>query len=138
MKGHSMKLKCFLSSTVIDLKDLRDYLSSELIKYDFEMLLSEKGTIPVNSSRHSYEDCLQAARDCDVLIPIIDGRFGGRVPGTGKSITQAEVEAALEANRKVYSFVRQGVWDAKEILRPYLAAGVEFIPSKIVQDARVF
>jgi hypothetical protein len=40
-------MKCFISSTILDLKDLRDFLNYELGQNGFEMLLSEKGTIPV-------------------------------------------------------------------------------------------
>ena len=133
-----MSKKCFISSTVLDLKDLRDILERELSKHGFDMLLSEKGTIPADSSKHSYQICIDAAKDCDVLIAIIDGRYGGDVPETGKSITQVEVEAALDAGRQVLVFVRKAVWDAKEILKPYFTDGVDFRPSKIVSDKRVF
>lgn len=133
-----MPQKCFISSTVLDLKDLRDFLEYELSKHGFQMLLSEKGTIPADSSKHTYDACIDAAKNCDILIAIIDGRYGGDVPGTGKSITQVEVEAALDAGRQVRVFVRKGVWDAKEILKPYFADKVDFKPSKIVSDERVF
>lgn len=130
--------KCFISSTIHDLADLRSFLSTELSSYGFEMLLSEQGTIPVDSSKHSYSLCLDAAKSCDYLIAIIDGRFGGVVPGSSKSITQMEIETAFNAEKKVFTFVRQSVWDAKEILRPYLKDKVKFRPSKVVEDARVF
>lgn len=129
--------KGFISSTVLDLKDLRDYLEQALGAHGFKMLASEKGSIPVDSTKHSYQVCIDAARECDFLVAIIDGRYGGDLPG-GKSITLAEVEAALEAGKKVWVFCRQSVWDAREILRPYFAAGVKFRPSKIVGDASVF
>ena len=128
----------FISSTIHDLKDLRDHLDSELTRHGCRPLLSEKGTIPVDSSQHSYDACIEAAKTCDFLIAIIDGRFGGVVPTTKKSITVTEVEAALDAGRQVYVFVRQSVWDAKEVLKPYLDAGIEFRPSTIVKDSRVF
>lgn len=102
------------------------------------MLLSEQGTIPVDSSKHSYDLCRAAARSCDYLIAIIDGRFGGLVPSSGKSITLEEIEAAFDCGKKVFTFVRQSVWDAKEVLRPYLKANIKFRPSKIIDDVQVF
>ena len=42
------------------------------------------------------------------------------------------------AGKQVRVFVRRAVWDAKEVLRPYLKSGCEFLPSKIVSDVRVF
>jgi len=128
----------FISSTVLDLKDLRNFLSFELSAHGFKMLLSEEGTIPADSSKHSYDLCIDAARKCEFLIAIIDGRFGGEVPGTGKSITLAEIEASLDAGNQVLVFVRQSVWDAKETLRPYMKSGVKFRPSKVIGDIRVF
>lgn len=130
--------KCFISSTIHDLSDLRSFLSFELSSYGFEMLLSEQGTIPVDSSKHSYDLCLAAAKSCDYLIAIIDGRFGGLVPTSGKSITLEEIETAFASGKKVFTFVRQSVWDAKEVLRPYLKDKVKFRPSKIIEDIRVF
>lgn len=128
----------FISSTIHDLKDLRDHLDSELTRHGYKTLASEKGTIPVDSSQHSYDTCIKAAENCDFLIAIIDKRFGGVVPTTNKSITLAEVEAALNAGKQVYVFVRQSVWDAKEVLRPYTAARIKFRPSNIVEDSRIF
>jgi hypothetical protein len=128
----------FICSTVLDLKDLRNFLSFELKAHGFKMLLSEEGNIPADSSKHSYQLCIDAAKECDFLVAIIDGRFGGEVPGTGQSITLAEIAAALEAGKQVRVFVRQSVWDAKETLRPYVDDKVAFRSSKIVQDERVF
>lgn len=128
----------FISSTIHDLKDLRDHLDHELRRHGYKTLLSEKGTIPVDSSKHSYADCIRAAQTCDFLIAIIDGRFGGVVPTTNKSITVSEIEAALDAGKQVYVFVRQSVWDAKEVLKPYSDAGIRFRPSNVVKDSRVF
>ncbi len=128
----------FISSTIHDLKDLRDALDNELTRHGYKTLLSEKGTIPVDSSKHTYDDCIDAARNCDFLIAIFDGRLGGIVPTSGKSITVTEVEAALDAGKQVYVFVRQSVWDAMEVLRPYFKDRVHFRASKIVEDKRVF
>jgi hypothetical protein len=44
----------------------------------------------------------------------------------------------LDSGKQVRVFVRQSVWDAKETLRPYFDAHVEFRPSKNISDKRVF
>jgi hypothetical protein len=130
--------KVFLSSTIYDLRDLRDAFESALRKEGYTVMASEYGSIPVYSSKHSYEVCLEAARTCDCLIAVIDGRFGGTMPDGKTSITQAEIEAALGKRKQVYVFVRQGVWDAKEIYSAHAKAGHPFVASKIVDDERVF
>jgi|GEM_PF-5234284 len=104
------------------------------------VLASEAGTIPVDFQKHSYDACLAAATECDCLIAIIDGRFGGLMPDGKTSITQAEIEAALTGNRARYMlvFVRQSVWDAKEVYKAYMKSGAKFQGTKIVSDERVF
>ena len=130
--------KVFLSSTIYDLRDLRDAVQTALRKEGYTVLASEDGSIPVDSSKHSYDVCLQAAKTCDCLVAVIDGRFGGTMPDGKTSITQAEVETALADGKQVYVFVRQGVWDAKEIYTAHAKAGHSFVKTKIVDDERVF
>jgi hypothetical protein len=131
-------MKVFISSTILDLKDLRDSLQQWLRDRGHTVLASEDGTIQIDSSKHSYDVCLAAARACDCLVAIIDGRFGGLMPDGKTSITLAEINEAFDHGRRVWVFVRQSVWDAKEVHKPYKAAGVPFKPSKIVADERVF
>lgn len=127
-----------ISSTCHDLGDLRDFLDYELVRHGFVTVLSDKGTLPVKTDRHSYENCLDAARSCDITLGVIGGRFGGKYPGTDKSITQMEIEEAIGAGKQVFVVARHGVLTAKEILRPYSKDGIPFRPSKIVEDERVF
>ena len=131
-------MKVFISSTIHDLKDLRDTLQHWLEGRGHTVLASEAGTIPVDSSEHSYDVCLKAARDCDCLVAIIAGRFGGVMRDGKTSITLAEMHEALAHGRRVWVFVRQSVWDAKDVYNRYTAAGMPFQPSNIVTDERVF
>jgi 5'-deoxynucleotidase YfbR-like HD superfamily hydrolase len=128
--------KVFLSSTVHDLRDIRDIIQSNLGQ-QYAVLASDAGTIPTDSSKNSYDICLDAAKECDFLIAIIDGRFGGLMPDGIRSITQGEIETALDNDKQVYVFVRQDVWNACLIYRTYKKAGLPFAPSPIVTDERV-
>jgi len=131
-------MKIFLSSTLYDLRDLRNIVETELIEDGHHVLASESGTIPIEAGKHSYDLCLKAAEQCDCLVAIIDGRFGGLMPNGVQSITEAEITAALIHNRCVLVFVRQAVWDAKEVYKKYMASGTKFHQTKIVTDPRVF
>jgi HEAT repeat protein len=135
-------MKIFLSSTILDLRDLRDTLVQGLEADGHEVIASEKGTVLVNPDKSSYEQCLAAVIDCDCLIAILDGRFGGEYPiGSNKSITEAEIEVALTQNKKTLVFVRQSVWDCKATQNA-LGKGRKGIPyeavKNIVEDPRVF
>jgi hypothetical protein len=133
-----IKMKIFLCSTIYDLKDLRNAVEQALRDDGYIVLASESGTIPVDVHKHSYEICLTAAADCDVMVAIVDGRFGGTMPDGKKSITLTEIETAIEAKKQVLVFVRQSVWDAKEVYKRYMSTGQPFKPSKIVSDERIF
>lgn len=127
-----------ISSTCHDLADLRDFLDFELTRHGFVTVLSDKGSVPVRTDKHSYENCIDAARECDVTLGVIGGRFGGEYPKSGKSITQMEIEAAIDAGKEVYVVARHGVLAAKEVLRPYGKDKIKFRSSKVVEDERVF
>lgn len=133
-----MSKSVFVSSTIHDLQHLREGIQAFLERHGCRVLMSEKGTIPVDSTKHSYTACLDAAKECEVLIGVIGRRFGGAIPDSTKSITQSEIEMALDHGKgRVLVFVDKSVWDAREILKPYLAID-DFRPSKIVDDKRVF
>lgn len=133
-------MKIFISSTILDLRDLRSSLQSALESEGHVVLASESGTIPVDFRKHSYDVCLAAAAECDCLIAIIDGRFGGSMPDRTSSITQAEIDVAIKSNnvKHILVFVRQSVWDAKEIYKTYMKSGADFKSTRLVEDERVF
>jgi Domain of unknown function (DUF4062)/NACHT domain len=135
-------MKIFLSSTILDLKDLRDALVQGLKADGHEVMASDKGTVPVNPGLHTYKQCLNAVADCDCLVSLIDGRFGGEYPpGSNQSITEAEIEEAWTQQKKTLVFVRQSVWDCKATQNA-LGKGKKEIPyeavNNIVEDPRVF
>lgn len=133
--------KVFVSSTAYDLRDLRAALYDRLLEWKaFYPLMHERGTIPVNSTNHSYQDCLDAARTCDIFLLVISGRFGGEYKNEGISITHREYREvrSCQPRKPVFTFVNNDVLTAKELLKPYLKSGLPFHPSKVVQDQRVF
>ncbi len=78
-------MKIFLSSTILDLEDLRDVLVNWLTVDRYQIIASEKGTLPIEPGKRSYEQCLEAVSNCDCLIALIDGRFGGEYPQKGSN-----------------------------------------------------
>jgi hypothetical protein len=133
-------MKILISSTIYDLKDLRASLKDKLETNGHEVIASEHGTVPIASNKHSYEQCLDAVENCDCLIALIGGRFGGEYPpNSGKSITEAEIERAIERGKRTLVFVRQSVWDALATQKEYRKDGVPYKPvNNIVEDTRVF
>ena len=132
------KKTVLLSSTVLDFLDTRSILKTRLRRWGFHVLASDCGTIPVDGTKHSFEVCLEAARNCDFMVALIGSRYGCVLPDGKRSIVRAEIEEASNSNRPVYVFVRRGVWDAKEVYKQYLASGYPFLPTKLVSDVRIF
>jgi Domain of unknown function (DUF4062)/NACHT domain len=136
-------MKIFLSSTILDLKDLRDALVTWLEADGHQVTASEKGTLPIEPDRHSYDQCLKAAAECDCLVAVIDKRFGGEYPekGSNRSITEEEIATAITQGKKTLVFVRQSVWDAMATQESSIKSGdgADYWPVKnIVEDVRVF
>lgn len=115
-------LRVFLSSTH-DLADLRDIVADELQRRGLQIVRTESWDAPVDSSLHAHENCLRAARACDILVGLVDATFGDAMrDGTDRSITMGEIETALDAGRRVMVFVRSTVWTAWKQARSGAAA----------------
>jgi DNA repair photolyase len=121
-------LKVFISSTCYDLKEVRNNLKSELEKAGYDATISEKNAF-VNTSKDNIENCLANVKDSDIIIHIIEKKYGSYVPEQSLksikindelidsenfkinfengniSISQAEVLAALQEGIPVYFFV---------------------------------
>lgn len=95
----------FVSSTVYGIEELLDRLFGLLTDLGYEVWMSHKGTVPVSSERHAFEDCLAAVERCDLFLGLITPRYGsGREPGADmpsidmyEDATQNDVE--FEARR---------------------------------------
>jgi Domain of unknown function (DUF4062)/NACHT domain len=134
-------MRIFLSSTILDLRDLRDALVTSLKADGHQIIASEKGTLPIEPGKHSYEQCLKAASECDCLVAVIDGRFGGEYPqkGSNQSITEAEIEVAITQGKKTLVFVRQSIWDSMATQQEWVRSSGAYRPVKnIIEDVRVF
>lgn len=117
-------LSVFVSSTCYDLVDLRYELRDFLVGRGFEVRLSEDpmSAFFVDPTDNSIESCLANVRACDIVVCVIDGRYGG-VLTTGDwkdfSATEAEVRCAREKEprKDVLFFMRDIAFQEFEQLR---------------------
>ncbi|CAN7380921.1 DUF4062 domain-containing protein [Massilia sp. LjRoot122] len=85
-------MRIFLSSTTYDLYDVRAFVIHELEKDGHEVVYHENATFPVHFG-HSHDECLEAVKKCDVVVCIVDRRYGGRYKGIGAPyITNQTIE----------------------------------------------
>lgn len=84
---------------------------------------NEEGDIPYGKEQELEEYCYKEIENSDILISIIGGRFGtASKRGTESSISQMELETALELRKHSYIFIEKSVladWLARKGKRKY-------------------
>lgn len=110
--------RIFLSSTCYDLAEVRDSLTSFIESYGFEPCLSDHGDVFYHPDLHTHESCITEISNCQLLILIIGGRFGGSyIADITKSVVNAEYISAKELNLPVFSFIKKDVLDDHRLYR---------------------
>ena len=74
-------MKIFLSSTAYDLLDIRSKVIEVLNANKHEVIFHESPTFPAKIDLHSHDQCLLAIDDCDMMVCILDKRYGGNYAG---------------------------------------------------------
>lgn len=104
------KPRVFISSTFYDLQQIRANLDQFLEELGYESVRNEEGDIPYGSDEQLEEYCYKEIRNVDILVNIIGGRFGTPSSKSDYSITQQELQTALENNKQVYIFIQKDVF----------------------------
>ena|SRR6185437_9236926 len=103
--------RVFISSTCYDLSELRHGLESFVRSFGCSPVLSEHGDVFFHPDLHTHESCLKEVQNCQLMVLIIGGRFGGSYKcDPTKSVTNAEFNAAKEAKIPVFAFIKRDVW----------------------------
>ncbi len=127
-----------VSSSVYGTEDLLDQIYSSLIGFGYTVWMSHKNTIPTNSNNSSFEDCLEAARRCNIFLGIITGRYGRGVPKKKKGITQQEIELAIKINKQRWILVHNNVVIARQLLKNFkLKKNTNLKKNPILDDTRI-
>lgn len=99
------RLNIFVSSTCFDLSQIRTDIYQSLIENGHTPILSEFENFPINPSKKTAENCINAVKnEADVFLLIIGNRYGS-ILETGKSITNTEFLTAREKGIPVFIFV---------------------------------
>lgn len=107
----------FVSSTCYDLAQLRADLRDFAESMGLEPMLSELDTFPVDPSRDTVENCINAVRTrADVFVLVVGGRYGS-INDTGKSITNLEYLEAAAKEIPKYVFVKSEILSLLPIWR---------------------
>lgn len=121
--------KVFLSSTVLDLADLRSAVRYLLEQYGFEVLSSESADFPHDLDAEARVAALAPIDDADYYVLIVGFRRGSVLP-EGISVTRSEYRRARSLHREtgrpqLVLLARQDVLEAVSRGPTYVAAEAE-------------
>jgi hypothetical protein len=122
-------IKIFVASTVYNFEFQLDKIYELLDNYGYDVFMSHKGTLPIDSNHSNLENCLKAVEECDVFIGLIRPDYGsGVLEGKGKSIIHQEFDKARE--RRLPRFV---LADYRVIFTRLLFRGAYCIEEKAIK-----
>lgn len=105
-----------VSSPVDGIEDLLEQIFA-ILSADFTVWMSYKGTVPVDSKKSNFENCLDAVRKCDMFLGILTTHYGSGKDGGNPSITHQEVRAALKRDIPRWFLAHRDVEFAHDLVR---------------------
>lgn len=89
-------IKVFVSSTVYDFETQLTEVFAILDTMGYDVFMSKKGTIPIDSTLNAFTNCVEGVEQCDVFLGFIRPLLGtGIYKGEEKSVTEQEIDAAM-------------------------------------------
>jgi hypothetical protein len=75
----------------------------------FEPIMNERGHIPYGSAEPLEEHAYREVEMADIVVSIIGGRFGAESSIEDQSISQRELEKAIQTEKQVFIFIERAV-----------------------------
>jgi hypothetical protein len=117
-KKAKQRLKILVSSVVYGYEELLESVYALLETFGYEVLMSHKGTVPIDPNLSAMDSCLDAVNACDLFLGLILPRYGsGKEAVDGLSITHREALRAIEINKPRWFLVHEHVATARQLLR---------------------
>lgn len=113
-------MRIFLSSTAYDLSDLRAFTVNLLEKSGHEVLFHESPTFPARVGLHSHDQCIEAVADSDLVICLIDRRYGGKYAG-------ARIASIPDQRLSVLGATKSGKRKKFEVMVPASSLSITWI-----------
>jgi formylglycine-generating enzyme required for sulfatase activity len=128
----------FLSSTCLDLVDLRSGLKESLEDMGYQVWASEFPSFPVDSSLHAHDNCLRNVERADQYVLIVNDRYGAAYDGAAYprhplaedpkrrvSLTWYEYLRALHCRKPIRILVRECIWDQRSVFQSARKRGAD-------------
>ena len=99
----------FVSSTCYDLSQIRADLKDFIDSYNFNPVLSDFNSFPVNPNYDTISNCIENVKNrADIFILVVGNRYGSQ-SNTEKSVTNLEYLEAKAKGIPVYVFVLKSI-----------------------------
>lgn len=146
------RLAILVSSAVYGYEDMLESIYALLDGFGYEVLMSHKGTVPVDPNESAMDSCLDAVARCDLFLGLILPWYGtGKETAAGRSITHREMIESIALNKPRWFLVHEHVAIARQLFNPYrvhdehgqakspfeLQPGLTFQKTPILSDLRV-
>ena len=96
MKAKRNHINVFVASTVYNFETQLKLVYQLLDNYGYDVLMSHRGTILLDSSQSNVQNCIDGVNECDIFIGFIRPDYGsGVLEKGGKSITHIEFDTAI-------------------------------------------
>lgn len=112
----TIKKVIMVSSTVYGIEELLERIYTLLTAFNFEVWMSHKGTMPVDSGKTAFENCLKAVEKCDLFLGIITPQYGSGISEGELSITHKEMKKAIELDKPRWFLAHEHVVFARRLL----------------------
>ena len=110
------RLKIMVASTVHGFGENLEAVYAILTEFGYEVWCSYKGTIPAHPGKSNLDNCIEAAKNCDLFLGILRPYYGSGVIGA-TSITHEEVKAAVDKNKPRWFLAHRDIDLIRQLLK---------------------
>lgn len=111
-------IKVFIASTVYNFQSELDRIYDLLDNLGYDVLMSHKGTIPIDNSKSAVDICTSGVDECDIFVGIIRPSYGsGVLDKGGKSITHMEFDKAFASKKPRFVLVDHRVTFTRSLFK---------------------
>lgn len=103
-------LRVFVSSTYYDLQHVRNDLYNFLSSMGYEAVMHERGGVAYSQDVPLEQSCYDELSLCDIVICVIGNKYGTESDIGNYSITLEELQKAIKAKKKVYTYIVKDVY----------------------------
>lgn len=142
------KLSIMVASTVYDIRPLLRQVFGILTGYGYDVMMSDRLTVPVDPRKHNFESCIRAVEKCDLFFGIITPAYGTGISESDKrSITHMELLKSIELNKPRFMLCDQAVIASRVLLNGLAfngqrlkgskgRIGLELVSKSVLKDLR--